>query len=83
MNARMTKFFEELHHAEFGDEELGIEEDPKEFIRLLKRAKKWESHVNLILVCEYLGYEEDDRVETLEGAREIIAETVEYQSRRN
>lgn len=38
MNARMTKFFEELYNAEFGNEELDIEEDPKEFIRLLKRG---------------------------------------------
>jgi len=83
MNARMTKFFEELYNAEFGNEELNIEEDPKEFIRLLKRAMKWETHENLILVCDYLGYEEDDRVETLEGAKEIIAETIEYQSRRD
>ena len=78
MNARMTKFFEELHHAEFGNEELGIEEDPKEFIRLLKRAKKWESHENLILVCEYLGAEDDDRIDSLEGCKEIIEEDIKY-----
>lgn len=76
MNARMTKFFEELHNAEFGNEELEIEEDPKEFIRLLKRAMKWETLENLQLVCDYLGYEDDERYETLEGVREIISENI-------
>lgn len=82
MNARMTKFFEELHHAEFGNDDLDIKADDKEFIRLLKRAMTWETHENLILVCDYLGLEDDDRIETLEGAREMIAETIEYTERR-
>ena len=82
MNARMTKFFEELHHAEFGNENLGLDEDPKEFIRLMKRAMKWESYENLLLVCEYLGIEDDDRLDNIEGVREILSETIEIQKRR-
>ena len=81
MNARMTKFFEELHHAEFGNDELEIQEDKKEFIRLLKRAMQWESYENLLLVCDYLGIEDDDRLDSLEGVKEIISETIEYQRR--
>ena len=81
MNARMTKFFEELHHAEFGNDELEIQEDPKEFIRLLKRAMTWETHENLILVCNYLGYEDDDRIETFEGCKEIIGQNIDYMRR--
>lgn len=77
MNPRMTKFFEELHLAEFGNEEKDIKADDKEFIRLLKRAMKWETLENLQLVCDYLGFEDDDRYETLEGVKEMINETIE------
>ena len=82
MNARMTKFFEELHQAEFGNDDLDLQSDEKEFIRLLKRAVQWESHENLQLVCDYLGLEDDERYETLEGVREMISETIEIQQRR-
>ena len=78
MNERMTKYFEELHQAEFGDEDLDIQADEKEFIRLLKRAMSWKSHENLILVCEYLGAEDDERTESIEGCKEIIKEDIEY-----
>lgn len=82
MNARMTKFFEELHQAEFGNDDLDLQSDEKEFIRLLKRAVQWESHENLQLVCDYLGLDDDDRYETLEGVREMISETIEYSERK-
>ena len=82
INPRMTKFFEELHQAEFGNDENEIKEDPKEFIRLLEGALKCESDDNLLLICEYLGVEDDDRLESPEGVREIISETIEIQRRR-
>ena len=82
ISPRMKKFFEELHHAEFGYDEKEIKEDPKEFIRLLEGALKSESNDNLLLICEYLGVEDDDRLESPEGVRDIISETIEIQRRR-
>lgn len=78
MNETTRKYFDKLTLAEFGDEEQDIEPDNKEFAKLLKRALKWKTHDRLEWVCEYLGAEEDERVETIDGCKEIIKETVEY-----
>lgn len=81
MSKTMTKFFDDLHLAEFGDDELEIEANPKEYVRLLKRALKWKSHDRLEWVCEYLGAEADERTETLEGCKAIVKEDIEHVQR--
>lgn len=76
--SRMDKYFEELHLAEFGDDESGIEENPREFKKLLKRAMTWKSFENVQAVVEYLGLDdgEDSRLESLEGCKELIGECI-------
>ena len=78
MSKTMQKYFDDLYRAEFGDEEQEIEANDKEFVRLLKRALKWKSYDNLAGVCEYLGSEDDDRVETVDGCKAIIKENIDY-----
>lgn len=77
MSERMEKYFEELHLAEFGNEDEGIDANPREVIRLLKRSLKWKTHSSLEEVCIYLGAETDDRIETIEGCKSIIMEDIE------
>ena len=81
MSKTMQKYFNDLHRAEFGNDELEIEPDTKEQVKLLKRALKWKSHANLEYLCEYLGAESDERVDTLDGCKEIIREDIEYLQR--
>lgn len=78
MSNTMRKFLQDLHLAEFGDEESEIEANPREFKRLLKRSLKWKSLKNLEYVIEYLGAEDDERSESVEGCQDIIKETIEY-----
>lgn len=81
MSKTMGKYLDDLHLAEFGNDDEGIQEDPKEFIKLLKRALKWKSFKNLEYVIEYLGAEDDERAESIEGCKEIIEESIEYMRR--
>lgn len=75
---QIEKFLKQLHDAEFGNEEEEIEENPKEVIKLLKRAYKWKTYDKLYEVCVYLGAESDDRADSIEGCKEIINEDIEY-----
>lgn len=74
---QIEKFLKQLHDAEFGNEEEEIEANPKEMVKLLKRAYKWKTYDKSYEVCVYLGAECDDRIETLEGCKEIIMEDIE------
>lgn len=77
MSKTMDKYFQDLHLAEFGNEEEGIEENPREVVKLLKRALKWKTFSRLEDVCIYLGYEDDERIESIEGCKSIIMDNVE------
>lgn len=77
MAKTIDKYLGDLYRAEFGDDELGLDENPQEFVRLLKRALKWKTHANLECVCEYLGATDDDRTETVEGCKAIIKESID------
>lgn len=76
MSNTMRKYLADLELAEFGDDDE-LEPNAKEQIKLLKRALNWKSHANLQHVCTYLGAEDDERVETPEGCREIIQEDID------
>lgn len=78
MSKTMEKYLEDLHLAEFGNDEEDIESNPRGFIKLLKRALKWKSFKNLEYVIEYLGAEDDERAESIEGCKAIIEETIQY-----
>ena len=75
---RIEKFLLEMHKAEFEAGEYEDEANPREIVKLLKRAQKWKTHDNLYDVCVYLGAETDDRIETVDGCKEIISEDIEY-----
>lgn len=76
--SRIEKYLQQLYAAEFESGEYEDEANPKEMIKLLKRAYNWKNHSNLQDVCTHLGAECDDRVETIEGCKEIIMEEIEY-----
>ena len=72
LSKTLTKYFEDLHQAEF------VDENPREVIKLLKRAQTWKTHTRLHEVCVYLGAETDERTATIEGCKEIIQEDIDY-----
>ena len=74
---RMDKYLQDLYNAEFGNTELDIDADDKEYRKLLKRCLNWKSYNNLYLVCEYLGAETDNRTDNIAGCKEIIKENLE------
>ena len=74
----MAKYFDDLHKAEFESGEYNEDADPRQMVKLLRRATNWKNYENLLLVCEYLGAECDDRTETVEGCKAIINEDIEY-----
>lgn len=70
----MREFLNELHEAEFGS--IETEPNPAKELKLLQRALGWKSHKNLEKVCVFLGAEDDVRIDTVEGCKEIIQEDV-------
>ena len=83
MSKTMEKYLDDLHAAEFGyrsdeAEPLYPKADAKAAAKLLKRALSWKSHKNLEAVCEFLGAECDERIETIEGCKAIIREDLDY-----
>ncbi len=71
----IRNFLNELHDAEFGGVET--EPNPAKELKLLQRALRWKSHKHLEKVCVFLGAEDDDRIDTVEGCKEIIQEDVD------
>lgn len=83
LSKRMAEFMDNLYEAEFGykpngSEPLYPEPNPKQMVRLLKRALSWKTHKNLIAVAEYCIGDYDERTETVNGCKEIIREDLEY-----
>lgn len=77
MSKTMDKYFQDLHLAEFGDDDEGIKENPKEVVKLLKRALKWKTFSRLEDVCIYLGHEDDERIKSIDGCKSIIMDNIE------
>ena len=83
MSKTMTKFFEDMHLAEFGYKygekpPLYPKADAPMMVKLLKRCLTWKTYNNLYLVCEYLGAETDARADNIAGCKEIIKEDLDY-----
>lgn len=75
----MENYFEKLHAAEFGNDVDGTEANPREFVKLLKRALTWKTLSNLQDVCLYLGADESDKpVDSVEDCKAFIESTIKF-----
>lgn len=81
LSKKMEKYLDELHYAEFGyyygeDKPLYPKPNPARMVHLLSLALQFGWYKNAEAVAIYLGYEDDDRIDTLDGCKSIIQENI-------
>lgn len=82
MSKTMGKFLDDLHQAEFGyryNEPVPLypRENPEKMVALLQKGLQYKTLKTLTPIAIYLGYECDDRIETVDGCKSIIRENIQ------
>lgn len=81
LSKTMEKLLDDMHQAEFGyrygeTEPLYTHVNPEKMVKLLQKALHYKTLRTLQPIATYLGYESDDRFETVEGCKNIIRENI-------